>query len=192
MVEFALVAPIFLFLLLVLLDFGRGLFYYSEMSAGAREADRQAVLLANASSNLGPGPGCSSPCRVPGVLPQVQQVASFGYPVVYADSSAHDQVPAYAQSYTASPDPTQPGTIQLAASASPNTVYVFVYQLGSDGSSAPYWACSCDAVARTGGHRSVVVDLEMKFQPVSLAFAGLGPVLTFDSRTVEREEWYSS
>ena len=34
--EFAIVAPILLFVLLILLDFGRGLFYYSEMAAGAR------------------------------------------------------------------------------------------------------------------------------------------------------------
>ena len=191
MVEFALVAPLFLLLVLVLLDFGRGLFYYSEMSAAAREAARQAVLLTNASSNLGPGSGCASPCPVPGVVPEIRQVASFGYSVVYADSSGHGQLPTYAQSYTANADPTQPGTIQLAPSAHPNTVYVFVYQLGSSGSSAPYWACSCDAAARTGAHRSVVVDLEMKFEPVTLAFAGLGPVGTLDSRTVEREEWYS-
>jgi len=38
LVEFALVGPILLLLLLCGLDLGRGIFYYSQLAEGAREA----------------------------------------------------------------------------------------------------------------------------------------------------------
>src|SRR5205807_334065 len=77
LVEFALVGTMLFMVLLVVLDFGRGLFFYTEMATGAREMARQAVLEYNAQSNT-TAPGCS-PCAVPGVLPQLQSIAGIGY-----------------------------------------------------------------------------------------------------------------
>lgn len=187
-VEFALVGPVVLLLLMVILDFGRGFFYYSEMAAASREAARQAVLASNSASNSGP-PACSPACQSAGVLPQIQAVASFGYPVVYADSSALGSAPSYG-TYTAGSGPSVPGTIALAGGTQSNKVYVFVYQLGGGTSPNPRWACpSCDPAVRTGNHQLVVVDLKMRFQPDTLAFLGISSPVVFDSQTVERLEY---
>lgn len=51
MVEFALVLPLFLVLMLGLIDFGRLLFSYISLSNGAREMARMAVLSTNTNSN---------------------------------------------------------------------------------------------------------------------------------------------
>ena len=170
MVEFALVGPILLLLLLCALDLGRGIFYYSQLAEGAREAARQAVLQYNQDSNTSPG-ACTS-CQVPGVVPQLQRTAAFGYPVVYANSSRTSSPPAYPVGSSSTYVPAacsvspcnQPGTITLSSAANVNTVYVFIYELdpsnGSTRWSCPSCAAASGSAVRNPGHQRVVVDLK--------------------------------
>lgn len=202
MVEFALIVPIVLLLLLTLLDFGRGLFYYSEMAAGAREAARQGTLLDNQNSNTSPSAGALP--SVPGVIAQVQRLAAFGYSVeAYGNCqpnsvggpvtgpldlkcgrySGSRQLPADAQHAGG----WAPGEITLAPLAHSNVLYVFVYELDAkDGSTS--WDAGSHPV-RSGGHKLVVVDLKLRWAPAALKFAGLGPLLLFDAVSAQREEW---
>lgn len=195
MVEFALVGPLVLLFLLVVLDFGRGFFFYTQMSAGAREAARQAVLQSNAASNSSaPTIGCSGACQTPGVMPIVNTLNAFGFPVVYSDSSSPSAPPSYGT--CSGGGAAAPASCSLASTALNNRVYVFIYQFGpntQNPSGGPHFSCpSCasgSGVPRTGQHDLVTVDLKMKFQPVTLGFLGLPYTLGFDAQTVEREEW---
>jgi TadE-like protein len=193
LVEFALVAPPLILVLLLILDFGRGLLYYSEMAVGAREASRQAVLKYNNRSNE-LQPSCS-PCQVPGVMPLLNRIAGVGYPApVYRNSGSATEAPWYGR-YADPAHDGSPGTITLSDSAASNTPYIFVYEFdpATDGTTwatcpnPPQAPAACDGV-RSGG-RLVVVEIKMRWQPAILTYAGLGPSLTLDSRTVSREEW---
>jgi hypothetical protein len=93
------------------------------------------------------------------------------------------------------PDPAS--TITLAPGATPNTVYVFIYELDSTGGNpSPRWSCATGActatngsAVRTSGHERVVVDLKIKWQPVLARFLGIPTVLTFDAQSVDRMEF---
>ena len=81
MVEFALVAPMFFFLLFGIIEAGRFIFYYETLSHATREGARYAIV--NGANTLGcpsgpPAPG-SSACDVPGnnVIARVR-TAAFG------------------------------------------------------------------------------------------------------------------
>lgn len=192
MVEFALVGPIVLLLLLILLDFGRGLFYYTEMAAGAREAARQGTLLANQNSNTAPAVDALPSVR--GVLPQLQSLAVFGYglePYANCRSSSPSGPPARCGTYAGSTRLASggwgPGQVNLASGADTNLLYVFVYEL-DPASGSTTWDTGASPV-RTGGHKLVVVDLKLRWTPAVLRMAGLGPQLTFDSVSAQREEW---
>ena len=188
LVEFALISPLLLLLIVSLFDAGRSIFFYEQMSAGAREAGRQAVLLHNQGSNLY-GYTCSpGPCSVPGVVQVVRNTAAFGFPVVYADSASQAVPPSYG-TYVANSDPTQPGTITLASSATPNTAYVFVYELNPSSGPSPRWACSACGEARLAGYSLIVVDIRMKFVPMTLISLGVQSGITLDAQTVQRLEY---
>lgn len=195
LVEFALVAPMLLGLIMVVLDFGRGFFFYTQMAAGAREAARQAVLQSNQYSNTAPPAlGCSGACQTPGVMAIVETLNAFGFPVVYSDSTSASSPPSYGT--CSGGGATGPATCALGSSAGLDRVYVFIYQYGpatANPAGGPHFSCpTCSGgtgVPRTGQHDLVVVDLKMRFQPVTLSFLGLGWNLTFDAQTVEREEW---
>jgi hypothetical protein len=186
-VEFALIGTTLVLILLVVLDFGRGLLYFTEMATGAREAARQAVLQYNNRSNM-TAPGCS-PCQVPGVLPQLQLLTGFGMGTpAYALSPASTSPPWYG-TYVPAATPGQPGQISLAPAALPNTLYVFIYELNPVTGVTNWATCEpCDGL-RTGGGQLVVVDLKMRWQPTVFAFAGGAPAITLDAQTVSREEW---
>lgn len=187
-VEFALVAPMLILIMLVVLDFGFGLFMYSEMATGAREAARQAVLQYNASSNTAAGT-CSS-CVVPGVMPQLQSEAGIGYPVVYAQSSSSTSPPSYGTCPTTPCVSTvsgRPPSLSLSSTAVTNQVYVFIYELNT-GTGVTTWDAGQNPI-RNGGGRLVVVDLKIKWQPTVLTYAGIGSSMTLDAQTVSREEW---
>jgi hypothetical protein len=198
MVEFALVGPLLLLLLLAALDLGRGVFYYTQLAEGSREAARQAALQYNQDGNTVPG-ACTS-CQVAGVVPQIQRMAAFGYPVVYFNSSSTSRPPDYpsagspstyaAAACVAAPC-DQPGRITLNPAAKVNTVYVFVYELDPSTGNAVWGApgSSTTTPIRNGGHRKVVVDLKFKFQPVVLGYLGLGSYVLLDAQTEQREEY---
>ena len=190
LVEFAIVAPMLLMILLVVIDFGRGLFLYTEMATGAREMARQAVLEYNAQSNT-TAPSCS-PCQVPGVLPQLQDIAGRGYGApVYSLSPSSTSPPSYG-TYAGAATTGQPGTIGFSSTAQSNTMYVFIYELDPTTGATNWDSTTCGdpcAGLRTGNGKLVVVDLKMRWQPTVLAYLGGGPSMTFDAQTVSREEW---
>jgi Flp pilus assembly protein TadG len=65
MVEFALVAPLFFFLLFAIIDFGRYVYYVQILNNAAREGARYAIV--HGSSSLAPsGPPASSTSSVHG------------------------------------------------------------------------------------------------------------------------------
>ncbi len=187
LVEFALVAPVLFLLLLMVLDFGRGLLYNEGMANGAREAARQGVLRYNNRSNLS-APSCS-PCQVPGVVPVLDSLSGIGYgPPIFALSGSAGSPPWYG-SYAGGGTPGQPGTLSLGPSAVANRMYVFVYEL-DPATGATTWA-TCDPCSgiRNGGGRLVVVDVKMRWQPDVLTSTGMSAAVTLDAQTVAREEW---
>lgn len=196
MVEFALVAPIFLVLFVGLADMGRGLFAYTELSMGSRAAARQAVLQYNAGSNQGSS-GCTSPCQAPGVVPIIKNVAGWGFPIQYADSASTTTPPAYATetadtgwgaSGTAATAAAPPYDVALAGGASANTIYVIEYEYDPTSSTrAARWPIA--GSARDPGHQMVLVDLRMKWTSVTLSLLGLAPTLTLDAQTIQRLEF---
>jgi hypothetical protein len=196
MVEFALVAPVVLLILLILLDFGRGLFYYSQMAAGARESARQATLEANLGSNTVAPAKNPDALPVPGVVPQLQRLAVFGYGVApYKGSTQQKQLAGTYGTYSGSVrvDSTVlcgwgPGTITLSSTAEVNVLYVFVYELDPCTGNTR-WDTGSSPV-RTGTHMLAVVDLKMKWAPTAMQYAGLGGAnLVFDAQSAQREEW---
>jgi hypothetical protein len=187
LVEFALIAPLLLGLAFSIFDGGRSIFYYEQISAGAREGGRQAVLLHNQGTNLYGYTCAPGPCSVPGVLPAIRNAASFGFPTVYADSTSLTTPPSYG-TYVANSDPTQPGIITLASSATPNTAYVFVYELDPNTGNVR-WACTSCGEARLPGYFLVVVDIRMKFIPMTLISLGATSGITLDAQTVQRQEY---
>jgi len=196
LVEFALVAPVVLLLIGATVDMGRGVLLFDLLSGASRETARLATLAYNSGSNTLP-PACTAlvtPCSQTSVVGGAHLLDSLGVQVVYQDSTAIGTPPAYG-TYVANADPTQPGTITLAAGTNPNTVYVFIYELDSAvGNPSPRWSCPTCAGAsgawvRTSGHQRVVVDLKLKWQPVLAKFLGIPTVITFDSQTVDRIEF---
>ena len=122
------------------------------------------------------------------MLPAIRSAASFGFPVVYADSASLSTPPSYG-TYTPNSDPTQPGTINLAASALPNIAYVFVYELSPSSGPSPRWACTACGEARLPGYSLIVVDIRMKFVPMTLVSFGVTSGILLDAQTVQRQEF---
>src|SRR5579864_2086202 len=116
MVEFALVAPILLLLIGATVDMGRGVLLFDLLSGASRETARIASLESNSGSNTLP-PDCTAlatPCAQTSVVGGAHLLDSLGVQVVYEDSTAIGSPPAYG-TYMPNADPTQPGTITLAA-----------------------------------------------------------------------------
>jgi Flp pilus assembly protein TadG len=195
LVEFALVAPVILLLIGATVDMGRGLLLYTLLQGASRDTARQAALSYYSGSNT-LAPDCTAlaaPCGLSSLVNGAHALDPLGVSVVYQDSAAISSPPSYG-TYVANADPTQPGTITLTAGASPNTVYVFIYELDASGGPTPRWSCPTCAAAngaavRTTGHQRVVVDLKLKWQPVLAKFLGIPSAITFDSQTVDRMEF---
>jgi TadE-like protein len=196
MVEFALVAPVLLLLIGATVDLGRGVLLANLLAGASRETARLAVLQNNSGSNTLP-PACTklaTPCAETAVIRGAHLLDALGVTVVYLDSTVINRPPAYG-TYVANANPMLPGVITLTAGASPNTVYVFIYELDSTpGNPSPRWSCPTCAAAngaavRTGGNQRVVVDLKLRWQPVMARFLGIPTVVTLDSQTVDRIEF---
>ena len=196
LVEFALIAPVLLLIIGATVDMGRGLLLYSLLEGASRDTARQAALVYYSGSNT-LAPDCTAlatPCSLSPLINSAHLLDPLGVQVVYQDSTAISTAPVYG-SYAANADPTQPGTIALAAGTNNNTVYVFIYEIDSTaGSPNPRWSCpTCSAVdgayVRTSGHQRVVVDLKLKWQPVLARLLGLPSTVTFDSQSVVRMEF---
>lgn len=195
LVEFALVAPVVLLIIGATVDMGRGLLLYGLLSGASRDTARQATLDYYSGSNTLP-PTCTAlttPCSLRSLVTGTHLLDPLGATVIYLDSTAISSPPTYG-TYVANADPTQPGTITLAAGANPNTVYVFIYELDASGGPTPRWSCPTCAAAngaavRTAGHQRVVVDLKLKWQPVMAKFLGIPAAIVFDAQTVNRLEF---
>ena len=196
LVEFALVAPVLLLIIGATVDMGRGLLLYSLLSGASRDTARQATLVYYSGSNTLP-PDCTAlttACTLVPLVNGAHLLDPLGVAVVYQDSTAIGWPPAYG-AYVPNADPTQPGAITLAGGTATNTVYVFIYELDSEpGNPSPRWSCPTCAAAngsavRTSGHQRVVVDLQLKWQPVLARFLGLPTTITFNSQTVDRLEF---
>ena len=194
LVEFALVAPVVLLIIGATVDMGRGLLLYGLLSGASRDIARQASLEYYSGSNDLP-PDCTAlttPCTLTSLVTGAHLLDPLGATVVYADSAASTSPPVYG-TYAANADPTQPGTISLTG-ASPNTVYVFIYEYDPTGASPTRWSCpGCAAASgravRTPGHQRVVVDLKLRWQPVLASFLGIPTTIVFDAQTVARIEF---
>jgi len=193
MVEFALVAPVVLLIIGATVDMGRGMLMYALLQGASRDMARQAALGYYSGSNTLP-PDCTAlttPCAGTSIVNGAHLLDSLGASVVYSDSGSISAAPSAYGNYSGG-STTTPGTITLV-SPSPNTVYVFIYELDSSGTS-PRWSCpSCAAAngvaVRTSGHQLAVVDLKLQWQPVLARFLGIPAVITFDSQTVIRMEF---
>jgi hypothetical protein len=197
MVEFALVAPVVMLMIGATVDMGRGLLLYALLQGASRDTARQAALVYYSGSNT-LAPDCTAlttPCSLSSLVQGAHLLDPLGTSVVYADSTAISSPPTYG-TYTpdATNPTTQPGSIALAGVTTPNTVYVFIYELDSTGGPNPRWSCPTCAAAngaavRTGGNQRAVVDLKLKWQPVMARFLGIPTVIIFDSQTVVRMEY---
>ena len=194
LVEFALIAPVVLLIIGATVDMGRGLLLYGLLSGASRDMARQASLEYYSGSNMLP-PSCTAlatPCGLTSIVTGAHLMDSLGATVVYLDSTATGAPPTYG-TYLANANPTQPGTITLSAGATNNTVYVFIYEL-DPATGGTRWSCAACAAAngsaaRIAGHQRVVVDLQMKWQPVLARFLGIPTAIVFDSLTVGRLEY---
>ncbi|HEY1455372.1 MAG TPA: TadE/TadG family type IV pilus assembly protein [Candidatus Dormibacteraeota bacterium] len=196
LVEFALIAPVILLLIGATVDMGRGLLMYTMLQGASRDTARQATLAYYSGSNSLP-PDCTAlaaPCGLSSLVSAAHALDPIGASVIYQDSTAISSPPPYG-TYVANADPTQPGTITLTAGAAANTVYVFIYEIDSNGANpSPRWSCpTCAAVngsaVRTSGNQRVVVDLKLKWQPVMAKFLGIPQAIVFDAQTVDRLEF---
>jgi len=175
-------------------DMGRGMLMYTLLQGASRDIARQTALAYYSGSNTLP-PDCTAlatPCSLTSVVNGAHLLDSLGASVVYSDSSGIMSAPSYG-TYSGGTT-TQPGTTALAGATSPNTVYVFIYELDSTGGPNPRWSCpTCaatnGAAVRTGGHQLAVVDLKLQWQPVLARFLGIPTVITFDSQSVIRMEF---
>jgi Flp pilus assembly protein TadG len=193
-VEFTLIAPVLLSLFIFSVDIGSAILVYTQMAAAAREAARQAVLENTKETNNTPSCYTATPraCQSLGVIPQIRGVTSiipWGVNITYNEAGAWNTGPTYLGSYTPNADANKPGTIQLKPDAANSTIFVFVYQTGPDFN--PRWASTGAGSqnARTGGHQMVVVDLKMRWLPVTMEALGIRAPIVLDAQTVERMEW---
>jgi hypothetical protein len=192
MVEFALVAPVVLLIIGGTVDMGRGMLMYALLQGASRDMARQAALGYYSGSNTLP-PDCTAlttPCSGTSIVKGAHVLDSLGATVMYSDSGSISTptTPLNYITYSGG-STTSPGTIALT-SPTPNTVYVFIYELDSSGIPHTRWSCpSCTATVRTAGHQLAVVDLKLEWQPVLARFLGIPTVITFDSQTVIRMEF---
>ena len=172
MVEFAMLAPVFFLILTIILDFGRAVFVYAEISNAAAAGARQAILAYNQMSNTA-APACNTasvdPCQVPGVLPAMSAAGGTLVTYTYVDSTSQSSPPNFADgstvSYTAGASASDPGTITIS-NPQANRAYVFIYEVGTNLSPDPYWPCpSCGADIRASGFHKVVVEVAYAYSP---------------------------
>ena len=91
-VEFALVAPIFFFLLFSIIEFGRAVYYVQMLNNAAREGARYAIVNGADSSNCISGPlpgGATNDCDPTGER-VVSRVKSFAIAIIDAGPSDFD------------------------------------------------------------------------------------------------------
>lgn len=166
MVEFALVAPILLMMLLLMIDFGRLAYTYSAISWAAREGARMATLSASQSSD------CA-------ILRRVEDVGR-GFPLTPdAGSIAPNNDPNNAAS----------GNNPTPASSIPAGVgYVYIWPAVA--TRAPIDG-NCNGQPRnvTGSSSTVAVQIQYRYQPLIPLFSEFIPNITLNTISVVRTEY---
>jgi hypothetical protein len=141
MVEFALMTPLLLLLLFGIVDFGRAIFYANELTNGAREGARVAVLASNPCNLVAGSSGGSC----------VQQPLLTGPTVCSAIQGEGTLVGAWNCNESAT----------LPATGAANTAYVEV-DSGSDCANA-----TSAVTPRASGNRAVKVRIDYYYRPLT-------------------------
>lgn len=182
MVEFTLVAPVFILLVLGLVDASRAVYDYNVISNGAREGAREAVLAYNQCLNNDPtGCGSTPPAQASlvGVDAAVQRAGAGVVGIVPATDAVNS---------TSTPP-------SCTLKQNQGCVWVFIVNgTTGTGCSAPNpsdsWS-NCDFNAnKEGGNHDVVVEVEFKFAPLTpLVGDAMGNSLIMWAKSEMRTEY---
>lgn len=184
MVEFALLVPVFMLLVLGLVDTARVVYYYNVISSSAREGAREAVLAYDQCSNTSDS-ACGSGPQSGNSLVGVDNAAARGGAGIVPYNFVTDVV----------------GTQNVRPTCSPQANrgcgWVFIVNPSTSGTSPctppgpnDAWS-SCDFSAKkTGGNHDVVVEIEYKFVPLTPLVANvMGNSLTLWAKSEMRTEY---
>jgi TadE-like protein len=185
MVEFALLVPVLMLMLLGLADVARAVYTYNIISNSAREGTREAILAYNQCHNAG------APCSTP----------PAGSTVIGVDNAikrAGAGVVSYVFNDTATDTGTPP---QPLCTPLPNQGCVWIFIVNDDilsaqtcvnlGPSDTFAGAPCDFNAsKEGGSRNVVVEIEYNFSPFTpLVAKALGSSTVMWAKSEMRTEY---
>jgi len=161
MVEFALVGPLLLFVAFGAADFGRAYFHQNELTNAAREGARLAILRDHMCNTVN---GSSSDCKSSSVQNETsvcQAILNEGD--LISSNNWHC---------------SEGGTLPAASAASAGNAYVEVDLYNASSSSTT--ACDSNvgfsaSTPRGGGYRSVKVQIDYYYRPMTPLFSGLFP-----------------
>ena len=190
--EFALIAPLFLVLMLGLMEVGRAVFYYNIISNAAREGAREAILAYNQCSNATvPTAPCSGPPSGSSLVGVESAIKRAGGGAVGFNFNNADQA-------------TDTGN-PVSCTPSANRGCVFIFLSGGakaascrnsagnpdtgPGPNDHYSLCNFNT-SKSSGANDVVVEVEYKFQPlVPLLNDYLGNSLILWAKSEMRAEY---
>jgi Flp pilus assembly protein TadG len=173
--EFALLAPVFLLLIMGVVDISRAIYYYNVISNAAREGAREAILQYNQCSNQSAGatvgqvtcPTPPSGATVIGVGPAMNRVTGGAMKFTVLNTSS-DTGTAPACTHL---DPNN----ATVAGPAPNQGCVWVFEVGSGTSCLPgtgpgpndnYSLCNHNSF-KGSGHFDITVEVEYSYVPLT-------------------------
>jgi Flp pilus assembly protein TadG len=185
-VEFSLVLPLLMLMVLGLADVARAIYDYNIISNSAREGAREAILAYNQCSNrfnpcVGSGPPAGS--SLVGVDNAINRAGAgiVGYTFATDDATQHRSVA------SCTPAPNQ-GCVWVFVIDGTTTNTCTPPNAVSSGGTDNWGVCDFDA-SKQGGH-SVVVEIEFKFQPLtSLVADVLGSSSIFWAKSEMKTEY---
>jgi Flp pilus assembly protein TadG len=161
MVEFAIVAPFAVLMILLLIDFSRLVYTYAAISWAAREGARMVSLAPNVNSDCG-------------ALARVEQVGR-GFPLLADPNSvAGNNDP----NGTLSPGPTTPGAGQG---------YIYIYPAVA--SYPPDTNCTGKPRVLDNVHPDVAVEVQYGYTPIVPMFRSFIPDITIKTISVVHVEY---
>jgi Flp pilus assembly protein TadG len=161
MVEFAIIAPFAVLIILLLIDFSRLVYTYAAISWAAREGARTVSLAPNVNSD------CSALKRV--------EAVGRAFPLVADPNSiAGNQDP----NGTGSPGPTTPAAGQG---------YIYIYPAVA--SSPPDTNCSGPSRPQDNQHPDVAVEVQFGYTPIVPMFRSFIPNITIKTISVVHVEY---
>jgi hypothetical protein len=169
LVEFALVAPIILFVVFAAIDLGRLTYTYNAISSAARDGARLAALRAELESDCLP-------------LQRMEQVGQ-AFPLLPDPNSVANQ--------SVNTDPNNPGGVG-PTTPHPGSGYIYIWpaaaaaapQNGTNGNGVP----NCDGTTQRGGAgaqvKHVAVEIQYVFQPLTPLIGSVLPHGGITVRTI--------